>query len=309
MANRREFLVAAAGAAAGAVMGGAGAPTPGRPSARAGRSKLIRKALKFGMIGAGETVRDKFEIAAEAGFEGVELDAPSDLDVGEVLRAREAVGIEIPGVVDSVHWNKPLSDPDEAVRAEGRRALERAIADCHGYGGTSVLLVPAVVNGVVSYTDAWERSIAEIRSVLPKAREAGVSIVIENVWNNFLLGPIEARAYLDSFERGEQGGPGVGWYLDIGNIWHYGWPEHWIEALGERIFRLDVKGYSRAKSDREGKWAGFGVEIGDGDVPWSSVNKALDRIGYRGWASAEVRGGDLNRLREISRRMDEVFSR
>jgi len=322
MASRREFLAATTGVAAVAALGtrGAAFAQPRREGAVAGGPR-IRKALKYGMIGAGETVREKFEIALEAGFEGVELDSPSDLDKDEVLRAKQDTGIEIPGVVDSVHWQKTLGDPDPGVRAEGRHALERALFDCRDYGGTTVLLVPAVVNERVSYAQAWAYSQEQIRRALPIAREAGVNIAIENVWNNFLLGPMEARQYLDALnglgesrvswpvhEQAFAPFMPIGWYLDIGNIWHYGWPEHWIELLGPRILRLDVKGYSRAKADKEGRWAGFGVEIGDGDIPWASVNEALDKIGYRGWATAEVSGGDLARLRDISGRMDRVFN-
>ncbi len=321
MTSRRAFLAATGVAAAGAVIGGARASVSGRHASQPGGAKRIRKALKYGMIGAGEIVRDKFEIAMQAGFEGVELDSPGELDKDEVLRAKEATGIEIPGVVDSVHWNSTLSDPDPAVRAEGRHALERAVFDCRDYGGTTVLLVPGVVNEHVSYAQAWHNSQEQLRRALPVAQEAGVLIAIENVWNNFLLGPVEARDYIDTLAGGERAQMvhwpdpqreyvrfrPIGWYLDIGNLWHSGWPGHWIELLGPRILRLDIKGYSRARADKEGKWAGFGVEIGDGDIPWESVVKALDEIGYRGWATAEVAGGDLDRLKDISARMDRVL--
>ncbi|MEZ6243241.1 MAG: sugar phosphate isomerase/epimerase family protein [Phycisphaerales bacterium] len=322
MTSRREFLAVAGGAAA-AVTLGRNAPAQTQPTREkpAPSGPRIRKALKYGMIDAGDTVRAKFEIAMEAGFEGVELDSPSDLDKNEVLRAKEATGIEIPGVVDSVHWQKTLGDADPAVRAEGRHALEKALFDCRDYGGTSVLLVPAVVNESISYAQAWANSQEQLQRSLAVAREAGVSIALENVWNNFLLGPVEAREYVDSL-AGMNGQPirypvndrdyvrfmPIGWHLDIGNLWFYAWPEHWIELLGPRILKLDVKGYSRAKADKEGKWAGFGVEIGDGDIPWERVNKALDKIGYRGWAAAEVKGGDLARLKDVSARMDRVFN-
>lgn len=293
----------------------------GRPSEW--RERPIRKCLKFGMIAAGESIEDKFKIARDAGFEGVEMDSPNGFDTDEVIAARDAAGIEIPGVVDSVHWAKPLSDPDPAVRTAGRHALETAILDCKAYGGTQVLLVPAVVNERVSYGEAYERSQAEIRRVLGFAYEQRVSIAIENVWNNFLLSPLEARRYVEeligrnvAFRGMAAGGdspfamsrPLVGWFFDVGNIWAYGWPHHWLEALGPGlVLRLDIKGYSRAKADKEGKWAGFGVEIGDGDVPWWSVRAWIEETNWFGWASAEVGGGDLARLKVISARMDRVL--
>ena len=291
------------------------------------RGRLVLKAVKYGMIGGGSTVAEKLKIAKEAGFDGVELDSPSDLDRDEVLAARDESEIEIPGVVDSVHWTQTLSDPDPAVRMAGRHALEQAILDCRAYGGSQVLLVPGVVNADVGYREAYERSQAELARVLPFAAEQGVRIALENVWNNFLLSPLEVRRYIEELSWLPGGGwmtasgvrlvehrlkfvnePVLGAYVDIGNLWHAGWPVHWLEAIGRRhVFRLDIKGYSRAKADKEGKWAGFGVEIGDGDVPWDSVREWIAKEGWRGWAVAEVRGGDLARLNDIAARMDRVL--
>lgn len=264
----------------------------------------IKKALKYGMIGGGEgaTIAEKFAVAKAAGFDGVEMDSPSDLDADEILAARDASGLTIPGVVDSAHWRDTLSHPDEAVRARGRGALETALRDAATFGASTVLLVPAVVNEQVSYADAYARSQAEIRKALPLAEELGVRIAIENVWNGFLLSPLEAARYIDEFESDH-----IGWYFDIGNIVNYGWPHHWIEALGPRILKLDIKDFSRKKRDDEGLWEGFGVEIGEGDAGWPQVRRALAEIGFSGWAAAEVRGGDAARLADIARRMDTVL--
>jgi len=330
--DRRRFLSQAGAAVAGvAAMGALGGGTSrssaqvapdGQPlSWRGGR---VRKALKFGMIKEGETVAEKLAAAKAAGFEGVEFDSPGEFDRDEVLSARDSAGITIPGVVCSTHWSKPLSHPDPAVRMEGRHGLEKAILDCKALGGTTVLLVPGVVNAEVSYGEAWERSIREIRTALPMAQDVGVQILLENVWNNFLLSPLEAKQYVgelngmpgvDKLTRCSDGiaRPPVAWYFDVGNIWHYGWPAHWLEAMGNHglggtlVGRLDIKGYSRAKADKEGKWAGFGVEIGDGDVPWDSVRGWIEKTGWWGWATAEVGGGDLDRLKGISARMDRVL--
>jgi hexulose-6-phosphate isomerase len=267
------------------------------------KPRKLKKSLKFGMIGQGATLREKFQVARAAGFDGVELDSPSDLDLEEVLAASSASGLEIPGVVDSVHWRQTLGDADPAVRAAGVAALETALRDCKKVGGTSVLLVPAVVSQSISYDAAWERSIEEVRKALPLAAELGVQILFENVWNGVLLSPLEAARYVDAFES-----PWVGWYFDIGNIVNFGWPEQWISILGARIKKLDVKEYSRKRRDEEGLWKGFQVEIGDGDCGWPAVMAALDAIGYEGWASAEVQGGDSARLADIAQRMDRVFA-
>ena len=165
--------------------------------------------------------------------------------------------------------------------------METAIRDCARYGGSTVLLVPAVVSKEVSYRDAYERSQAEIRKVLPLAKELGVKIALENVWNNFLLSPLEAARYVDEFES-----EWIGWYFDVGNVVNYGWPEQWVEVLGERILKLDVKEFSRTKRNDEGLWKGFGVKLLEGDCDWPAVMKALDGVGYEGWATAELAGGD-----------------
>lgn len=266
------------------------------------RERRISKALKIGMIGEGETLAEKFQIARDCGFDGVELDSPNELDPFEVLGAKEASGIEIPGVVDSWHWKHTLGDPDPAVREKGRTGLERALRDAETYGASTVLLVPAVVNQRIGYDEAWDRSRAEIAKVLPLATELGVSIAFENVWNSFLLSPLEAARYVDSFESDR-----VGWYFDVGNIVNYGWPEQWVKILGQRILKLDVKEYSRKRRNDEGLWKGFGVEIGEGDCNWPAVMAALDAIGWEGWAAAEVSGGDRTRLTDIAQRMDRVL--
>ena len=263
------------------------------------------KSLKFGMIQEGTSVLEKFLAAKDAGFQGIELDWPNDLNTREVLEAQEKTGMKIPGIINSVHWKQPLSDPDPAVRQACVQATIEGLHYCKQMGGTTVLLVPAVVNEKVSYAEAWDRSIPEIRKILPAAQVTGVRIAIENVWNNFLLSPLEAARYIDTFEDDM-----IGWYMDVGNLVRYAWPDQWIRILGSRILKVDIKGYSRKKQVEEGIWKGFEVEIGDDDCNWSAVNNALQAAGYSaGWGSAEVKGGDLARLKDISRRMDDIFTR
>ncbi len=264
---------------------------------------LHKKSLKYGMIKTEGSVLDKFRLVKDLGFDGVELNSPNDLDEQEIMDAREQTGLQIPGVVNSLHWKKPLSDPDPSVRAACTKSMIDALYKCKGYGGTTVLLVPAVVNKSVSYAEAWERSTTEIRKILPEAEASGIKIAIENVWNNFLLSPLEAARYIDQFESEM-----IGWYMDIGNVVRYGWPEQWIRTLGHRILKIDIKDYSRKKQQEEGIWEGFKVKLGDGDSDWAAVNNALKEVGYSGWGSAEVTGGDAVRLKEISDRMDQLYA-
>ena len=265
----------------------------------------LRKSLKFSMVmEAGLSIGEKFQLIKDAGFHGLEMDSPSDLDRGKVIEARDKVGLVIPGVIDSVHWRKTLSDPDPAVRAAGVVGLKTSLSDAQAYGSTTVLLVPAVVRKEVSYDDAYHRSQAEIRKVLPYAEKVGVKIAIENFWNNFLLSPLEAARYIDEFDS-----PWIGFYFDIGNVVNYGWPEQWIRILGRRILKFDIKDYSLELRDREGPRAGFRAALGEGSVDWDTVRTAIREIGYQGWGSAEVRGGDRERIQEISERMNRILAR
>lgn len=265
----------------------------------------IKKTVKFGMIKMeeGASIKDRFALLKELGFDGAEMDSPSNLDSDEVVAARDEVGLPIHGVVDSVHWQHTLSDPDPAVRAQGVAGLETALRDCKKFGGSTALLVPAVVNKKVSYDDAYHRSQTEIRKVLPLAKELGIKIAIENVWNQFLLSPMEAARYIDEFESEY-----IGWYFDVGNIVNYGWPEQWIHILDHRILKIDVKEFSRSKRDKEGLWKGFGAELLEGDCDWPAVMKALDDIGYNGWMTAEIGGGGRERLTQIATNMDRIIA-
>ena len=308
--DRRKFLCAAGGAAAGAFLAPAfvapsfaAAQGQAPPASAPARKRKLKKGLGIGMIGIPGTLEEKFKAVKQLGFDGVEIDSPSKLGIDEIVKAKDAAGIEIPSAIDAVHWTRTLCDPDPKIRTEAVKVLEQALRDVKKAGGSSVLLVPAVVNANISYEDAWNRSTEEIRKVLPVAAELQVRIAVENVWNQFIMSPLEARRYVDDFQS-----PWVGWHLDIGNVITYGWPEQWIRILGKRIQKLHIKEYSRKKRDAEGLWKGFDVELLEGDNNWPAVMAALDDIGYDGWGIAEVAGGDEKRLAEVSKRMDKIFA-
>jgi hexulose-6-phosphate isomerase len=297
MIDRRAFLGTAMAAGAAAACSDWGA------AAKAATPSPFKKAVKIGMVKGSQPLADKFQMLKELGYDGVELDSPNNLSVNEVIEARDKSGLAVHGVVDSVHWRDTLSHPDPVVRARGVKGLETAIRDSKAYGGTTVLLVPAVVDKEVSYDQAYTRSQAEIRRVLPLAEEQGIRILFENVWNQFLLSPLEAARYIDEFES-----PVVGAYFDVGNVVNYGWPEQWVRILGPRIGKLDIKEFSRKRRDDDGLWKGFDVEIGEGDCDWPAVVQALQDIQFQGWATAEVAGGERKRLGEIAKRMDRVLT-
>jgi len=261
----------------------------------------LYKTLKIGMIKEGETLAEKFAVAKSAGFEGVELNAPG-VDVDEARSAADSAGILIDGTVCAGHWQVRHSDPDAAVREEALETLLAALENTHAIGGHTVLLV--VGHGKDgTEEEVWERCSANIREAIPLAARLGVTIAVENVWNHFCYDhegdstqtADKFAAFVDQFAS-----PFVGMQFDIGNHWKYGDTAQWIRTLGDRIVKLDVKGFSRA----DGKF----TKIGEGDIDFVDVRKALVEIGFHGWCAAEVGGGDRTRLEEISLNMDRAFA-
>jgi hexulose-6-phosphate isomerase len=281
--------------------------TTGQPAAVANK-RTLKKAVMIGMVGGPSDLTEKFKLLKSCGFDGVEMDSPSAISIDEIKRARDASGIAVHGMVDSVHWKWHLNNPDPSVRQKGIDALQQALRDAAVVGASSVLLVPAVVNAQMPYDQAYTLSQQAIRECLPVAQETKVQIAIENVWNNFLLSPLEAARYVDEFNH-----PLVKFHFDIGNVINTGWPAQWIRILGQRIVKLHIKDFSKKKRDDEGLWKGFSVELGDGDAGWPALMKELDAIGYStatagNWATAEVGGGNEDRLRQIAAQMDRLFS-
>src|SRR5437773_2245062 len=240
--NRREFIRAGSGARAAVAL--APSHLGAANSAAAPTKRKIMKGIMYATVGLKGSVLEKFKALKEAGFDGVE--PMSHMNQDEVVKALEETGLKAASVCCNTHWNKPVSDPDPAVREEGLNGLKQALRDAKRYGASSVLFVAAVVNKEVAYADAYKRSQEEIRKAIPLAEELGVKIAIENVWNHFLLSPLEAARYVDEFNS-----PWVGWHFDVGNVITYGWPEQWIRILGKRIQKLHIKESRRENASRQ----------------------------------------------------------
>ena len=287
--HRRTFVKAA-----GVALAATGVPLAGRESqaAQSGPGRW-KKAYMLGNVTKGP-VLPAFQLLKDAGFEGVELISPNQLDLKEVLAARDKTGLVIHGVSGGKHWEQPLSDPDPKVVERGMAAIQQEFVDCKAYGGTTVLVVPAVVNKKVSYRDAYTRSQENIRKLIPYAEQSGVKIAIENVWNKFLLSPVEFVRYIDEF-----GNPTVGAYFDVGNVVEFGYPEEWIRELGKRILKIHIKEYAKPKR--------FDYKLGEGEIDWPAVYQALIDVGYEGWISAEVPYGDLASMKDVVRRMNQLL--
>lgn len=274
-------------------------------TARAAAPRPIRIAVKYGMITAGTTVLEKFRIAKAAGFDGVEPSGPlSEADLAAMQDAVRETGLVVPGTT-CPQGGRQLGSSDEAVRRQGVALFQTSLRQTRALGGTTVLMYPGLVGAEARYQDVYDTLLRSTRELLPAAEETGVKIALENVWNHLFLSPLDAVRFVDTV-----GSPWCGWFFDIGNVARYGWPEHWVRALGgKRIFKLDIKDYDSRKHLKQGPSAGFDCEIGDGDIDFAAVMKALDEVGYQGgWISAEVKGGDVARLTDIRQRIQRVLA-
>jgi len=314
--NKRDFIKSAAAMAGATAVAPLAAISPAKPTPassglssaladdKAEKKVVLKKGLGFGMIKEELSLTDKFKLAVDLGFDGVELNSPVDFSMSEIINAKAKSGIELPSVVNKDHWSSPLSDPNPEVRKKCIESVAKSLREVKELGGDTVLVVPGVVNEKVPYEQAYITSQNSIRELIPYAEETGMQIALENVWNNFLLSPVEAKRYVDEINH-----PLVGWYFDIGNVLRYGWPEHWIRTLNRRIMKLHIKEFSRELMNSKGLWEGFKVDLLKGDNNWPVVMKAVSEISYQGgWLTAEVSGGDRNHLKQISTQMDKIIS-
>lgn len=256
---------------------------------------------KYGMT-QGPSLESRLAAAREAGMDGVDFDAAASVTPEQLRAASRATGVFIHNTINHAHWKQTLTSPDEAVRAAGRANLEHCIRCSHAAGGSGVLIV---IGKAEDGPEGPGRARDEIRRTLPLAASLGQRVLLENVWNGLFYEPAgprtqSARAfadYIDSFKS-----PWVGAFFDLGNHARFGDVAMWIRELGPRIVKLDIKGYSNAKADAEGVGKGF-VDITAGDIDWASVRTALRDVGFAGWVSAEVGGGDVARLKVVLEQM------
>jgi L-ribulose-5-phosphate 3-epimerase len=259
----------------------------------------IKKAVEFSMIQpAGAPALDKFQIAKDAGFEEIELPTMTDpAKAEEALAASKKTGIRIHSVMNQEHWKSPLSSADPAVVEKSMEGMRTSLHNAKLWGADTVLLVPAVVNPETPYAAAYERSQKQIRKLIPLAKELNVIIGLEEVWNKFLLSPIEFAKYVDEFQS-----PYIRAYFDVGNVAIQGYPHDWIRTLGKRIVKLHIKDFSFRKGTTA--WN----DLLEGDIDFKAVHAALADIGYQGSATVELRNGNAEYLKDVNQRFEKILS-
>ncbi|HEY6386282.1 MAG TPA: sugar phosphate isomerase/epimerase family protein [Candidatus Acidoferrum sp.] len=287
----RELAAEADGLARGATLSSPATP----PQATA--ALPIKKGLVFDMLPSSLSYTDRLKLARDVGFEVVQAPtAPDKHEAEEIKKAADAANIRIDSVMNMDHWKYPLSSSDSAVVAKSMEGMRTSLHNAKLWGSDAVLLVPAVVNAQTSYRDAWTRSQTEIRKLIPLAAELRVVIAIEEVWNKFLLSPLEMAKYISEFES-----PWIKAWFDVGNVVLYGYPQDWIRTLGKSVYKVHLKDFKRKENGYA--W----VNLGDGDVDWAAVRQAFMEIGYAGSAIAELDSGDEAYLRDVSRRIDRLL--
>ena len=240
---------------------------------------------------------DRFKLVRDAGFQVVQaLTEPDQRKAEDMKTAADAATIRIDSVMNVDHWRYPLSSSDPTVVEKSLSGMRTSLQNAKLWGADAVLLVPAVVNPQTSYRDAWTRSQAQVRKLLPLAEQLKVVIAIEEVWNRFLLSPLEMAQYIGEFHS-----PWIRAWFDVGNVVLYGYPQDWIRTLGKAIVKVHLKDFKRTENGYA--W----VNLGDGDVDWPAVRQAFADIGYDGSVIAELEQGDEQYLRDVSRRIDRLL--
>lgn len=249
------------------------------------------------------TIVERLKMAAEAGFDGVDFDEAGDFTPEQARDAVRESGVFCHCAINHAHWNMRLTDPQQETRDKARANMEHCIRVSHAIGGSSILIVVGK-GGDGPAEEIEERCRQEIKKSIPLAASLGQMILFENVWNQMMYDhdkPAEQGAerfvnFVDSFNS-----PWVGMYYDIGNHWKYGQPLEWLRQFGRRAVKLDIKGFSRAKN----KFTN--ITSPEDDVPWDKVREGLDEIGFTGWSTAEVGGGDVKRLTTVREQMQKAL--
>ena len=290
MMNRRSLMGGMLIAAAAERLSKLGA-APGSDAPRSG----VRKSILISMLPAELSYLDRFKLAVDVGFNLMEVRSLEDeSEAAKIKDAADKAGLQIHSVMNGIHWRYPLSSPIVSEVEASMAGMRRSLRQAKLYGAGAVLLVPAVVRDDTTYEQAWERSQKQIRLLIPEAEKLGVTIAVEEVWNKFLLTARDFNRFIDEFDS-----PVIQAYFDVGNIVHYGVPQHWIRQLGKRIVRVHLKDYVRRTRQF--------VNLGEGDVNWPEVRSALAAIGYKGPATLEIKGGDRAYLKDVKARVDRLL--
>ena len=266
-----------------------------------------------GGLEAERPIADAMQEAKQLGFDAIELAVAgrgvltheaTQAQCDEIVATAGKIGIEISSLASGENWTCSPTSNDADVRQRSVDFNRRAVRIAKWLGTDAYLYVPGAVDvfflpeaEVIPYDVCHQRAAEALRQILPAAEDAGVAVCIENVWNKFLLSPLEMRDFMDSFNSEI-----VGAYFDVGNVLLTGYPEHWIRILGRRIKRVHIKDFKRSVGTVEGF-----VDLLEGDVDFQAVQQALSDIGYDGYVTAEMLPFEPGRPERTAQAMKEIF--
>ncbi|MEK3884053.1 sugar phosphate isomerase/epimerase family protein [Paenibacillus sp. PL2-23] len=279
----------------------------------------MKKGINIWSFKEGSSIQACIELASKAGFDGIELSLnesgelgldATDREVLAIKRQLDDAGLDIAGLATGLYWSYSMTSADASIRQKAMDVCKKQLELASAFGVDAILVIPGAVgvdfipgSEVVPYDAAYERASEAIAKLVPFAAEAEVSIAIENVWNKFLLSPLELRGFVDAHNSEY-----VGSYFDVGNVVHSGYPEQWIRILGHRIKKVHFKDYRR----QAGGLHGF-VDLLAGDVDYPAVMTALREIGYNGYVTAEMIPAYTHHTEQIiyntSAAMDAILGR
>ena len=249
------------------------------------------------------TLEETLELCGAARYEAVELvfKSEKDLDVelgsSELRAVREkclSSGVQVTSVIALTRNRGSLLSPQSADRQRYSESVVLALEIADELDAGAVLLHPGQLESTGTYDEVWNNVRASLADLASEAEKRRIAICLENVWNKFLLSPREARELVD-----EVGSEWVGIYLDTANMMEYGFPEHWIRALGSRIKRVHLKDYRRSARQF--------VNLLDGDTDWPLVMSELSQMGYEAPLIHEI-SGSRGELIDIGNRMRKIAS-
>lgn len=254
----------------------------------------MKKGINMWSFPSELSIEECMRLAKKAGFDGIELALnltgplslqSSDAEIEGYRALAQEIGIELISLASGLYWDFPFSADDQAIADKALEIARFQLKAARLLGVDCILVVPGCVGAdfikgakVVPYETVYERALAAMKALVPVAAENGVVVGVENVWNKFLLSPLEMRRFID-----EVGSPWVQAYFDIGNVVVFGYPEHWVATLGKRIARVHCKDFKASI----GNINGF-CDLLAGDVNYPAVIKALEDVGYEGYVTAEM---------------------
>lgn len=279
----------------------------------------MKKGINIWSFPQGKTIAESIRIAKDAGFEGIELALnetgelsleTTEQEIREIKSHLEQADLEICGLATGLYWSYSMTSESEATRTKAMDITRKQLELAAAFNVDTILVIPGAVgvdfipdSEVVDYERAYERALECITALAPDAKAAGVNIGLENVWNKFLVSPLELRTFIDTV-----GSEYVGSYFDVGNVVHNGYPEQWIRILGNRIKKVHFKDYRR----QAGGLHGF-VDLLAGDVNYPAVVEALKAVGYNGYVIGEMIPPYAHHGEQIiyntSRAMDAILGR